>query len=99
MLTFDRPTTVRFLALTTLVLAQTFDLATFNWMIRQHGLHHELNPIVQNLFASSGIVAVVGLKAALIVLVGGLFVYAWSRRPGYVRDLIGGLPMALAIAV
>ena len=99
MLIVDRTTTVRFLALTTLVLAQTFDLATFNWMIRQHGLHHEANPIVQNLFESSGMLAVVGVKAALIVLVGALFVSAWSRRPGYIRDLVGGLPVALAIAV
>ena len=93
----DRTTTVRFLALTTLVVAQTFDLGTFQWMVRQHGLHAELNPIVQDLFESSGMVAVAGVKAALIVLVGALFAAAWSRRQGYLRDLAGGLPIALAI--
>ena len=94
----DRTTTVRFLALTTLVAAQTFDLGTFQWMVRQHGLHAKLNPIVQDLFESFGLVAVFGAKAALIVLVGALFAAAWSRRHGYLRDLAGGLPIALAIA-
>ena len=42
----DRTTTVRFLALTTLALAQLFDLATFQWMVGQHGPHAELNPLV-----------------------------------------------------
>ena len=93
----DRTTTVRFLALTTLVVAQALDMATFQWMVRQHGLHAELNPIVQDLFESFGMVAIVGAKVALIVLVGSLFAAAWSRRPGYVRDLAGGLPIALAI--
>ncbi len=88
----DRTTTVRFLALTTLVLAQTFDLATFQWMVGQHGLHAELNPLVQDLFESYGMAAVVGVKVALIVLVGALFVAAWSRRRGYVRAVAGGLP-------
>ena len=73
----DRTTTVRFLALTTLVAAQTFDLGTFQWMVRQHGLHAELNPIVQDLFESFGMVAVFGAKAALIVLVGALFAAVW----------------------
>ena len=94
----DRTTTVRFLALTTLALAQSFDLATFQWMVGQHGVHAELNPLVQDLFQSYGMVGAVGVKAALIVLVGALFVAAWSRRRGYVRAVAGGLPIALAIA-
>jgi hypothetical protein len=93
----DRTTTVRFLALTTLVLSQTFDLATFQWMVGQHGLDAELNPLVQDLFMSYGMVAMFGAKAALIVLVGALFVATWTRRRGYVRAVAGGLPIALAI--
>jgi hypothetical protein len=94
----DRTTTVRFLALTTLVVAQTFDFGTFHWMVRQRGMNAELNPIVHDLFETFGMAAVVGVKAALIVLVGALFAAAWSRRHGYLRDLAGGLPIALAIA-
>jgi len=97
MLVADRTTTVRFLALTTLVVSQALDLATFQWMIREHGLHAELNPIAQDLFESFGMVAVAGTKVALIVLVGSLFAAGWSRRQGYIRDLAGGLPIALAI--
>ena len=93
----DRTTTVRFLALSTLVLAQTFDLATFQWMVRRHGLHAEINPIVQDLFARSGWLAVIGVKVALVVLIGSLFVAGWYRRDRYARVFGGGLPIALAI--
>jgi hypothetical protein len=93
----DRTATVRFLALSTLVLAQTFDLATFQWMVRLHGLHAEANPIVRDLFQASGWAAVVGIKVALVVLIGSLFVAGWYRRDRYSRVFGGGLPMALAI--
>ena len=93
----DRTTTVRFLAMTTLVLSQTFDLGPFQWMVRQHGPAAELNPIVLGLHDSFGMIALVGVKAALIVLIGSLFVAAWSRQPGIKQVLAGPLPLAFAI--
>ena len=97
MLIVDRTTTVRFLVLTTLVVAQAFDLATFQWMVRRHGLHAEVNPIVQDLFARSGWFAVIGVKVALVVLISSLFVAGWYRRDRYTRFFGGGMPMGLAI--
>ena len=41
--------------------------------------------------------AVAGAKAALVVLVGALFVAAWSRQRGHLKAVAGGLPLALAI--
>ena len=93
----DRTTTVRFLALTTLVLSQTFDLGTFQWMIRQHGRTAELNPIVLGLHDSFGMIALVGAKVALIVLIGSLFVAAWSRQRGIKQIVAGPLPLGFAI--
>ena len=93
----DRTTTVRFLALITLALAQTLDLGTFQWMIRLHGRTAELNPVAHTLLDSFGMVAVAGAKAALVVLVGALFVAAWSRQRGHLKAVAGGLPLALAI--
>ena len=93
----DRTTTVRFLALSTLVLSQTLDLGTFQWMVRQHGRTAELNPIVLGLHDSFGMIALVAVKVALIVLIGSLFVAAWSRQHGINKVVTGALPLAFAI--
>ena len=92
-------TSIGFLRLATLVVAQSFDLATFSLMVARHGTIAEANPIVVDLFVSFGMPAVFLAKAALMVLVGALSVAAWSQRGGTrIWSLVGGLPLAIAIA-
>jgi hypothetical protein len=93
-----RATSVGFLRLATLFLAQAFDLATFSLMVARHGARAEANPIVNDLFDSFGMPAVVIAKLALVLLVGALCIAAWSRGNRGVWSMIGGLPLALAIA-
>jgi len=93
-----RATTVGFLRLATLFLAQAFDLATFSLMVARHGAIAEANPIVNNLFDSYGMPAVVIAKLALVLLIGALSIAAWARGSRGVWSMIGGLPLALAIA-
>lgn len=95
---FGRIATVGFLRLATLALAQAFDLVTFSMMVARHGTIAEANPIVSNLFDMHGMPAVVFAKAALVLLVGALSVAAFSHDRRGVWALIGGLPLALAIA-
>jgi ABC-type sugar transport system permease subunit len=92
-----RAASVGFLRLATLSLAQAFDLATFSVMVARHGTAAEANPIVSDLFSSFGMPAVVLVKVALVILVGALSVSAASRGRG-VWSVIGGLPLALAVA-
>ena len=54
LLIVDRTTTVRFLALVTLALAQTLDLGDVPVMIRRHGRAAEVNPIVHTSSIRSG---------------------------------------------
>ncbi len=93
-----RVATVGFLRLATLALAQAFDLVTFSMMVARHGTIAEANPIVSNMFDMHGMAAVVLAKAALVLLVGALSVAAFSHDRRGVWALIGGLPLALAIA-
>jgi ABC-type sugar transport system permease subunit len=93
----SRAASVGFLRLATLSLAQAFDLATFSVMVARHGTAAEANPIVSDLFSSFGMPAVVLVKVALVILVGALSVAAASRGRG-VWSVIGGLPLALAVA-
>jgi ABC-type sugar transport system permease subunit len=93
----SRAASVGFLRLATLSLAQAFDLATFSVMVARHGTAAEANPIVSDLFSSFGMPAVVLVKVALVILVGALSVSAASRGRG-VWSVIGGLPLALAVA-
>ena len=93
-----RAASVGFLRLATLFLAQALDLATFSLMAARHGVAAEANPIVQDLFDSFGMPAVVVAKLALVLLIGCLSVAAWSRGGRGVWSMIGGLPLALAIA-
>jgi len=93
-----RATSIGFLRLATLFLAQAFDLATFSVMVARHGARAEANPIVNDLFDTFGMPAVVFAKLALVVLIGCLCMAAWSRGNRGAWSVIGGLPLALAIA-
>jgi len=93
-----RACSVGFLRLITLFLAQAFDLATFSVMVARHGGTAEANPIVSDLFESYGMPAVIIAKLALVILVGALSVAALSQDRRGVWSVIGGLPLALAIA-
>jgi hypothetical protein len=95
---FGRAATVGFLRLATLALAQAFDLATFSLMVARHGSVAEANPIVSSMFDMHGMTAVVIAKVALVVLVGALSVAAFAHERRGVWTVIGGLPLALAIA-
>jgi hypothetical protein len=93
-----RLASVGFLRVATLALAQAFDLATFSVMVARHGSSTEANPLVNDLFDALGMPAVVGAKLALIVLVSALGLAASSRGGRGVWSMVGGLPLALAIA-
>ena len=93
-----RLASVGFLRLSTLFLAQAIDLATFSVMVARHGAAAEANPLVNDLFYSYGMPAVVLAKLALVLLVGALCVASTSRGGRGVWAIIGGLPLALAIA-
>lgn len=94
----SRLATVGFLRVATLALAQAFDLATFSVMVARHGSTAEANPLVNDLFDALGMPAVVGAKLALIVLVSALGLAASSRGGRGMWSMVGGLPLALAIA-
>jgi hypothetical protein len=88
-----------FLRLVTLTLAQSFDLVTFMLMTRRLGPSAEANPLVSAVFEDYGLPAVALAKLALVVLVGGLVVAAAQNRGTRRWAFVGGLPLALAIAV
>lgn len=93
-----RAATVGFLRLSTLALAQAFDLVTFSLMVARYGTRSEANPIVVDLFHANGFLGVVVAKLALVVLIGALSVASSSQPGGRVWAVVGGLPLALAIA-
>jgi hypothetical protein len=68
-------------------------------MVARHGSAAEGNPLVNDLFDALGMPAVVGAKVALVVLVSALGLAASSRGGRGVWSIVGGLPLALAIAV
>ena len=86
------------LRLVTLTLAQALDLATFDVMVRSRGVATEANPLVSDLFQSMGMPAMVVGKILLIILIGALCVAAASSAPSRTWRVVGGLPIALAIA-
>ena len=89
-----------FYRLATLVLAQVLDLTTFVLMVRTHGVAAEANPLVSGLFVALGIPAVVIAKAFLVVVVGSLGIAAAaSSKATLAWRVVGGLPIALAIAI
>lgn len=82
----------------TLFLAQTLDLATFSVMVARHGVGAEANPIVVEVFDSYGMPAVVIVKLVLIALVAGLALAASGKGSRRLWAMVGGLPLAVAIA-
>ena len=83
----------------TLFLAQIFDLATFAVMVARHGPGAEANPVVADLFDSFGMPAVVMVKLVLIIGVAALTLAAAGHgKRGAVWAMVGGLPLAVAIA-
>ena len=94
----SRAASIGFLRLATLALAQAIDLATFSMMVARHGSAAEANPLVNDLFVTLGMPAVVFAKAALVLLIGALCLAAGARGGRGVWALVGGVPLALAIA-
>ena len=94
----ERAASFGVLRLATLGLAQALDLATFSVMVARHGASAEANPFVIGMFDTFGMTAVILAKLALIVLIGALYVVASSRGNRGIWSMIGGLPLALAIA-
>ena len=86
------------LRVVTLFLAQVFDLATFSVMVARHGAGAEANPVVADLFDSYGMPAVVIVKLVLILGVAALALTAAGRGRGRIWAMVGGLPLAVAIA-
>ena len=85
--------------LATLALAQTLDLATFVLMVRTHGVAAEANPLVADLFSALGEPAVVIAKVFLMVVVAALCLAAAASTPSRTWRAVGGLPIAVAIAL
>ncbi len=81
-----------------LFLAQTLDLATFSVMVARHGAGAEANPLVQDLFSSFGMPAVVIVKLVLITVVACLALAASGKGNRKLWAMVGGLPLAVAIA-
>ena len=94
----DRAASVTFLRLATLALAQSLDLATFMIMVERHGVEAEANPVVTDLFMTHGMWAVVFIKFALIVCIGALSLASLKHDRAGVWKVVGGLPLAFAIA-
>jgi hypothetical protein len=88
-----------FLRLVVLMLAQALDLATFSVMVRDHGVAAEANPLVSELFDALGLPGVAIGKAFLVLLIGALCLAAAASTPNRTWRVVGGLPMALAIAI
>jgi hypothetical protein len=94
-----RSASFRFLSVATLFLAQALDFATFSIMVGRVGPHAEANPLVSGTFGALGLPALAALKLLVVVLVGALTVAATTRgRQGGLWSMVGGLPLALAIA-
>jgi hypothetical protein len=88
-----------FLRIATLTLAQALDLATFAMMVGMLGPSAEANPLVGSVYGGGGMALVVALKVALVILVGSLAVAAALNAGRRIWGVVGGLPVALAIAV
>ena len=87
-----------FLRIATLALAQAIDLATFVVMVGRRGSLAEANPVVSGLYGEMGMPAVVLVKLALVLLIAGLVLAAAARDRRGVWAMVGGIPLALAIA-
>jgi len=87
-----------FLRIAVLTLAQAIDLATFAVMVGRRGPLAEANPVVADLYEQLGMPAVVLAKVALVMLIAGLVFASAARDRRGVWAIVGGVPLALAIA-
>ena len=90
--------TARTLRIATLLLAQAPDSVTFSLMGGRLGPSAEANPLVGHMFGSLGLPALAAAKLFLVVLIGALTIAAMARERRGVWPVVGGLPLALAIA-
>ena len=76
--------------------AQLFDIATFTIMVSRHGIVTEMNPLVAQGFAGSGMPMVILMKAALVVLVSSTIVVL-SRRKAPARGAAPDLAQVVTL--
>ena len=69
------------LRLASLLAAQLFDFGTFTYMVGQHGIRAEANPIVAGGFLAFGLPVVAVMKLALVVLVSAVVVMLGREAP------------------
>jgi hypothetical protein len=81
--------------LAALLAAQLFDFGTFTVMVGQHGIAAEMNPLVAQGFDVYGLPILVGVKFALVVLLGSIVVLLGRNGPA--RRSIPGLAASITI--
>ena len=88
------------IGITVLAFAHFFDYATFVVLVSRHTLAAEANPIVRNIYMSTGIGGLTIAKFFTVVLAASMAVVIWPRYPrlaavlltfGVVAGLFGGL--------
>ena len=79
--------------------AQLLDIATFTIMVSRHGIVTEMNPLVAQGFAASGMPMVVLMKAALVVLVSSTIIVLSRRHArGAAPDLAQMVTLVAVVA-
>jgi hypothetical protein len=83
------------------VAAQMLDIATFAIMVSRHGIVTEMNPLVAQGFAGSGMPMVILMKVALVVLVSSTIIVLGRRKTparGAARDLAQMVTLVAVVA-
>jgi hypothetical protein len=81
--------------LAALLAAQLFDFGTFTLMVGRHGIVAELNPLVAQGFVAFGLPILIGVKLALVLLLGSIVVLVGRSGPS--RRSIPGLAASITI--
>ena len=81
--------------LAALLAAQLFDFGTFTLMVGRHGIVAELNPLVAQGFVAFGLPILIGVKLALVLLLGSIVVLVGRNGPA--RRSIPGLAASITI--
>jgi hypothetical protein len=81
--------------LAALLAAQLFDFGTFTLMVGRHGIAAEMNPLVAQGFDAYGLPILVGVKFALVILLGSIVVLLGRNGPA--RRSIPGLAASITI--
>jgi hypothetical protein len=88
------------IGITVLAFAHFFDYATFIVLVSRHTLAAEANPIVRNIYSTTGIGGLTIAKFFTVVLAASMTVVIWPRYPrlaavlltfGVVAGLFGAL--------